>query len=74
MTLPTATDRRLGGGKWIMGPAGVALAIQGPWVYGALINNQSSVGGWGEEKGQLHAVAARRGKEDRAPSHNLAGY
>jgi len=50
MTLPTATDRDLGSGKWSMGPAGVALAIQGPWVYGALINNQWSFAGWGEEK------------------------
>jgi hypothetical protein len=47
MTLPTATDRDLGGGKWSMGPAGVALTIQGPWVFGALVNNQWSVGGWG---------------------------
>jgi hypothetical protein len=47
-TLPTATDRDLGAGKWSMGPAGVALAIQGPWVYGALMNNQWSVGGWGD--------------------------
>jgi hypothetical protein len=50
MTLPTATDRRLGSGKWSMGPAGVALTIQGPWVYGALVNNQWSFAGWGEEK------------------------
>jgi hypothetical protein len=49
-TLPTATDRRLGSGKWSMGPTGVALSIQGPWVFGALINNQWSIGGWGEEK------------------------
>ena len=47
-TLPTATDRDLGAGKWSMGPAGVALAMHGPWVYGALINNQWSVGGWGD--------------------------
>jgi hypothetical protein len=47
-TLPTATDRDLGAGKWSMGPTGVALTIQGRWVYGALINNQWSVGGWGE--------------------------
>lgn len=46
-TLPTATDRLLGSGKWSMGPAGVLLAIQGPWVFGALMNNQWSVGGWG---------------------------
>lgn len=48
MTLPTATDRDLGSGKWSMGPAGVALTIQGPWVLGALLNNQWSVAGWGE--------------------------
>lgn len=49
-TLPTATDRQLGSGKWSAGPTAVALAIQGPWVYGALINNQWSFAGWGEEK------------------------
>lgn len=47
-TLPTATDRDLGAGKWSMGPAVVALTMHGPWVYGALANNQWSVGGWGE--------------------------
>jgi hypothetical protein len=45
-TLPTATDRDLGAGQWSVGPAGVALTMHGPWVYGALINNQWSVGGW----------------------------
>ena len=49
MTLPTATDRDLGSGKWSMGPAAVALAIQGHWVFGALMNNQWSVGGWGDK-------------------------
>jgi hypothetical protein len=48
MTLPTATDRDLGSGKWSMGPAAVALTMQGPWVFGALVNNQWSIGGWGE--------------------------
>ena len=48
-TLPTATDRNLGAGKWSMGPAAVALKMHGPWVYGALINNQWSVGGWGDK-------------------------
>jgi hypothetical protein len=45
-TLPTATDRDLGAGKWSMGPIGVALVMHGHWVYGALMNNQWSVGGW----------------------------
>jgi hypothetical protein len=49
MTLPTATDRDLGSGQWSMGPAAVALAIQGHWVYGALMNNQWSVAGWGDK-------------------------
>lgn len=48
-TVPTATDRLLGSGKWSMGPAGVALTMQGPWVFGALLNNQWSVGGWGDK-------------------------
>jgi len=41
-TLPTATDELLGSEKWSMGPAAVALTIQGPWVFGALVNNQWS--------------------------------
>jgi hypothetical protein len=48
-TLPTATDRNLGAGKLSMGPTGVALTIQGHWVFGALMNNQWSVGGWGDK-------------------------
>ena len=48
-TLPTATDRDLGSGKWSMGPSGVVLTVQGPWVFGALMNNQWSVGGWGDK-------------------------
>ena len=48
-TLPTATDSQLGTGKWSMGPAGVALTIQGPWVLGALANQQWSFAGWGDQ-------------------------
>jgi hypothetical protein len=48
-TLPTATDRLLGSGKWSMGPAGVVVRMHGPWVYGALMNNQWSVAGWGDK-------------------------
>jgi hypothetical protein len=46
-TFPTASNRLLGMGKWSMGPAAVALTMQGPWVAGALINNQWSFAGWG---------------------------
>ena len=49
ITLPTATDRDLGSGKWSMGPAGVALTMQGHWVFGALMNNQWSFAGWGDK-------------------------
>lgn len=48
-TLPTATDWRLGSGKFSLGPTAVALTMQGPWVIGALANNQWSVAGWGEK-------------------------
>jgi hypothetical protein len=49
MTLPTATDRDLGSGKWSAGPAGVALTMQGQWVFGVLLNNQWSFAGWGDK-------------------------
>lgn len=49
-TLPTATDSQLGSGRWSAGPAAVALVMQGPWVYGALLNNQWSFAGWGDTK------------------------
>ena len=47
-TLPTATDRQLGAGKFSMGPAAVALTMQGHWVLGVVGNNQWSVAGWGK--------------------------
>jgi len=37
--LPTATARTLGVNKWGAGPAAVAVKIQDPWLYGALLNN-----------------------------------
>jgi hypothetical protein len=48
-TLPTATDSQLGSGKWSMGPAAVALTMQGPWVIGALANQQWSFAGWRDQ-------------------------
>ena len=44
-TVPTATDTALGSGKWSMGPAAVVLTMQGPWVVGALANQQWSFAG-----------------------------
>lgn len=43
--LPTATDKDLGSGKWGAGPSAVGLVMDGPWVYGALINNIWSFAG-----------------------------
>ena len=48
-TLPTATNRLLGSGKWSMGPAAVGLMMQGPWVYGVLVSQQWSFAGWGHK-------------------------
>lgn len=50
MTLPTASHSALGQGRWNAGPAAVALLMDGPWVVGALANNQWSFAGWGDTK------------------------
>ena len=44
--LPTATDGTLGYGRWTAGPAAVALTMRGPWVVGALVNQQWDYAGW----------------------------
>jgi len=49
LTFPTATDPLLGHGKYSAGPGVVALTMQGPWVIGALANNQWSYAGWGDQ-------------------------
>jgi hypothetical protein len=40
--LPTNTNK-LGSDKWGLGPSAVALRIDGPWLYGALVNNVWSI-------------------------------
>jgi hypothetical protein len=47
---PTATDKTLGTEKWGAGPTGVVLSINGPWVYGVLINNIWSFAGNDDRK------------------------
>jgi hypothetical protein len=42
---PTATSETLGTGKWSLGPSVVALAMDGPWVVGALGQQVFSIGG-----------------------------
>ena len=49
-TLPTGTDPQLTSGKWSAGPTAVALKMDGPWVYGALFNQQWSFAGWGDQE------------------------
>jgi hypothetical protein len=45
LQFPTATDENLGTRKWVAGPAGVALTMQGPWVIGALAQQTWSYAG-----------------------------
>jgi hypothetical protein len=45
LILPTATDDRLGAGKWQAGPAAVVLTIMDSWVIGALAQNTWSFAG-----------------------------
>jgi hypothetical protein len=45
LSLDTATEDRLGTGKWSAGPAAVALSMQPPWVFGLLAQNIWSFAG-----------------------------
>jgi len=49
-TFPTASDDLLGSGKWSAGPSAVGLLMRGPWVVGALANQQWSFAGWGDDR------------------------
>ncbi|MDM0024815.1 hypothetical protein [Variovorax saccharolyticus] len=45
MVMRTATDERLGAGKWSLGPAVVGIKESGPWTVGALATQVWSVAG-----------------------------
>lgn len=45
LLFPTATDNRLGGEKWGLGPSGVVLTNKGPWTFGGLVNHVWSYAG-----------------------------
>lgn len=45
LTLPTATDTKLGSEKWSAGPAAVVLTMPQPWVIGALARQLWSFAG-----------------------------
>jgi hypothetical protein len=48
--LDTATDDVLGAQKWGAGPTAVALKQEGPWTYGALVNQVNSFAGDGSRE------------------------
>jgi hypothetical protein len=50
LLLDTATDDVLGAQKWGAGPTAVALRQQGPWTYGALVNQVNSFSGDGNRQ------------------------
>jgi hypothetical protein len=43
--IPTATNDRLGAGKWTLGPTAIALTKPGPWLVGALTSHSWSFEG-----------------------------
>lgn len=45
LIIPTATDDRLGSGKWSAGPAFVVLTTPGSWVIGGIVQNTWSFAG-----------------------------
>jgi hypothetical protein len=45
LLFPTGTETLLGGEKWGAGPAGIALALRGPWTIGVLANHLLSYAG-----------------------------
>jgi len=49
---PSGTDNSTTAGKWAAGPSAVALRMDGPWVYGALVNYLSSFTGQ-EDRGAV---------------------
>lgn len=48
--LDTASDKTLGAQKWGAGPTAVALRQDGPWTYGALVNQINSFAGDGSRE------------------------
>ena len=47
-TLPTATSKKTGSGKWGAGPSLVGVYTDGPWLAGFLVNNIWTFGGDGQ--------------------------
>lgn len=43
-SMPTATDRRLGTGRWAAGPSGVLVVQPDPWVFGILASQLWGIG------------------------------
>ena len=65
LTLPMTSDPTLGSGKWSIGPTAVALFKgEGPWVFGALVNQQWS----------FASASAGRPEVDQAFLQPFIGY
>jgi hypothetical protein len=54
--LPTATDDVLGSDQWTLGPAAVALVMEGPWVAGALVSNAWTVAANDSSRSNVRAM------------------
>ena len=46
--LPMSTDPTIGSGKWQVGPTGVGLYLNGPWLAGVLVNQLWSFASTGD--------------------------
>lgn len=53
LVLPTATEDRLGSGKFSLGPGAVIFAVVGKWTLGGLAQNTWSVAG-DEDRGDVN--------------------
>ena len=52
---PTATDKKIGSGKWGLGPSAVVATMPGNWVIGAMINNIWSFAG-DDDRGDVNQM------------------
>jgi len=73
MVMRTATDDRLGAGKWSLGPAVVGLKESGPWTVGALATQVWSVAGDDNQPG-VNAFTLQPIVSYRLDSKQSLGY
>jgi len=73
LTMKTATDARLGAGKWSLGPAAVILKESGPWSVGALATQVWSFAGDSGRQG-VSAFTLQPILSYRLDAHQSIGY